>query len=825
MILFNKRIFLTTFFVSALLLASLTPGPAWAEVITFDGTDLSLLKLDPTSDHEPGNGYLYPASDSSSNKVTVSTGAGSKITDVVFGGYSLNGDVATNEVIIKGDTTNIGISVLGGFTENGIAHNNSVTIENGMVEWAVNGGSAAKGTAENNSINIKNGTVKQFVFGGTASIGNALNNHVIISGGTIGMGVEGGLTTKGIAQQNTVTISGGTVGHIVHGGYVETGDAKDNIATISGGTMKKGVYGGLAVIGNAENNTAIINGGIMLEGVLGGETFDGNAKGNSVKIISGIVKGDVYGGSGDEGVVENNSVAISGGTVEGSVIGGDTFTGDARGNTVTISGGTLKGDVYGGWTGYEDQYGNLAGGGKAINNTVTISGVLDLATAKLYGGSNYNTNATFDTFTGNTLNLMPSKTLKVTSMQNFEFINFTVPKGYDTSQPLMTVSGTADITNGQVTVNTAADARQLEAGDTVVLIKAGTLKADGVARTATGSHGLDAIYEFVLNTADNTLTATIGTERANNRAKALFEGSVTSAALLNRSADLASGAGLNAALNSASIGSVAPFLAISGGSLRHKTGSHVDVDSLSLMLGLSLKNDFSPGNLRTGAFFESGWGSYKSFNDFSDAASVKGEGNSNYYGLGLLGRFDFNCGFYTDASARIGRSEIDFTSHDLLTQNDRSANYNSSSTYYGAHFGLGYLYDVSEATTIDFSVKYLWTRQGADTMMIDGDRVHFNSITSSRAHIGAKISHQASERFAPYFGVAYEHEFDGKANGSINNRAIVDAPKLKGGTVIGELGLRITPQTDSNVFVDFGVQGYGGRTQGVSGTATLKFEF
>ena len=64
--------------------------------------------------------------------------------------------------------------------------------------------------------------------------------------------------------------------------------------------------------------------------------------------------------------------------------------------------------------------------------------------------------------------------------------------------------------------------------------------------------------------------------------------------------------------------------AYSGGSIRYSTGSHVDMNSVSLMTDLSYGVELKPGALTLGAFSEYGDGSYDSYNSFSNAASVKG---------------------------------------------------------------------------------------------------------------------------------------------------------------------------------------------------------
>ncbi|MDR0881599.1 MAG: autotransporter outer membrane beta-barrel domain-containing protein [Candidatus Adiutrix sp.] len=168
-----------------------------------------------------------------------------------------------------------------------------------------------------------------------------------------------------------------------------------------------------------------------------------------------------------------------------------------------------------------------------------------------------------------------------------------------------------------------------------------------------------------------------------------------------------------------------------GGWSRYETGSHVDVSGASLLAGLALGNDVGYGRLTVGAFFEGGRGDYTSHNSFSNFASVKGHGDISYLGGGILGCYDLNSGLltglYVDGSARVGRSKMDFNSRDIL-YNGARADFDSSALYYGLHGGLGYIWGISDAASLDFSAKLLWTRQQSDSLTVYQDRLRFEEI-------------------------------------------------------------------------------------------------
>jgi outer membrane autotransporter protein len=252
------------------------------------------------------------------------------------------------------------------------------------------------------------------------------------------------------------------------------------------------------------------------------------------------------------------------------------------------------------------------------------------------------------------------------------------------------------------------------------------------------------------------------------------------------------------------------------------------VDGFSLLTGLAWGQDLSPGRLTLGAFFEYGYGNYDTHNSFSNAASVRGDGDTDYVGGGLLGRFDFAPtgpgNFHLEASGRAGQVDNEYDSSDLRL-NGRKAEYETSSAYYGFHFGAGYTWKITEAASLDLYGKYFWTRQEGDSLRLPTDvPLKFKDADSSRLRGGARLAYALNEYVRPYIGAAYEHEFDGEAEATALGYGI-KAPKLEGGTGIGELGLSLTPSASLPLSFDLGVQGYTGTREGVTGSLHLRFEF
>jgi outer membrane autotransporter protein len=172
--------------------------------------------------------------------------------------------------------------------------------------------------------------------------------------------------------------------------------------------------------------------------------------------------------------------------------------------------------------------------------------------------------------------------------------------------------------------------------------------------------------------------------------------------------------------------------------------------------------------------------------------------------------------------------DTDYSSSGFQTGSGNEVDFDSSSAYYGAHAGLGYIWHISEASSLDLYTKYLWTHQDSDPVTIEGDSIRFKAVDSHRWRTGARFAHSVDTekglRFTPYVGAAYEQEFGSKARAAANGNSI-DSPDVKGGTGIGELGFSFKSSAISGFSMDLGVQGYIGKREGVSGSFQVKFEF
>jgi hypothetical protein len=394
----------------------------------------------------------------------------------------------------------------------------------------------------------------------------------------------------------------------------------------------------------------------------------------------------------------------------------------------------------------------------------------------------------------------------------------------DMSVPYLTVNHDTDITGSTIVLR--GDGENLYSATNYTLIKSGTMTEQDdydVVLDFDNQDTFSSEYGVALVQTPNGPVIRAITRSNKPATKALSEGKAAGAAFLAQGADLVAGDGVANAVLAAADAGPSVFSGVSYGHSRYETGSHVDVDGFSLLIGAAFGTDVSIGRFTVGAFFEYGNGSYDSYNDFA-TYSVDGSGDTDYVGGGLLARLEFaksdNGTTYAEVTGRAGRISSDFASDNIWA--DRHVTYDVSSTYWGVHLGLGRIFNITDTTSLDLYGKWLYTHQGGDSAVIEGDQFTFDAITSSRLRAGIRITTSITDVVRPYFGVAYEHETDGKANASALGLRL-DTPSLGGGTGIGELGLSVLSQ--DRFHFDIGIQGFVGQRQGVAGNIRFTYNF
>lgn len=750
-----------------------TGGDAYGNTVDFDGTSASLS----AAQSEDG-----VARDNNLNITGGSAG-------MVFGGASDNNSVKDNTVTITGGTF-VAIPIYGvipvpapmihgGYTMAGaVASGNTVDFAGATLSSAMD----------------NNGTLT----GGFNGGGNANNNTVIIRSGAIyggggddGQGIYGGFSVAGNANGNTLEFKGGAASGDVAGGLALAGNTRNNVVTVSGGTHTVDLSSGFSISGgHATGNVLNIEGGTFntTEGSGAGSAISGNATGNVTNISGGTVNGPaIYGG-----------------------LGGLMTPGVATANTVNVSGGTVIGAIVGGATRE----------GSAVGNTVHLSGSPDLSAAMLMGGMDLGVDA-IDVVSGNRL-VVDGFRGQILGAMNFAEYRFNIDDTVADSAVILNSASTINLAGATVTLGGISADTLLQNTNSITLFNDAT-GYDGPSVLSAGMN-IATLYDFTI-TDSGALIATLAGNRANPQTKALAESRAAGMSFLNHASDMLLGTGMDAALAaSRDSGGLTAFAAMEGMNKRTKTGSHVDVHGFSLMAGLAKGFCTSAGRVTAAVFFESGWGSYDSRNSFTGMAPVKGEGDTSYYGGGFLVRADLPAGFYAQAAAHGGWAKTDFDSRDIIGSITGRTSFDSDTAYLGANAALGYVWRPTGRVDVDFTAAYLWNRQNSDSLTVDGLPLRFDASNSHRLCGGVRVTWAANAVVSPFVGAAYEHELAGKAKGTIDGNRI-DPPSLRGGTGIGEIGLRVNANRCNGFALDAVLQGYAGRNDGFSGGVRMGWAF
>ena len=656
---------------------------------------------------------------------------------------------------------------------------------------------------------------------------SASGNQVTVSGGKITHGNElAGAAAYDVAAtltNNTVKVTGSAnIQADIDGAVTNNGTADSNHVIIEDGTVNKDsgtgqIYGGRSNGGgNATNNTVTISGGTVTARVIvGGSADRGNATGNTVTVSSDVT-GVIYGGctaDGTAGDATGNKVTLKGATakVTGDVCGGyaKNSSGAVTGNIVTLNGATVTGNVYGGYA--------QGGSGAVTGNIVTLNGAT--VTGNVYGGGTGTggEKGTGELVTGNTLNLSGVNSAR--SIGNFDTVNIKSAVWGTPALALTDAIGTVNTIDASDIAFSGVDA--LSAGETTKLIEnkmanyQGTIKSGkyklGTTLEGTGKasvSGDDLIYTI------DTGAGMTAREQTHNTVMGASV-SMTALSMGNEFVGAAT-EGLAVPANVGADG-VSSFAQMGGGSMRQETGSHVDTHTWNAILALGHQNKKERGTMEYGAFFEYGTGNYTTHAD----NGLRGDGSARYTGGGLLAKYTMKNSVYVEGSLRAGSVHDD--ARNVLSDGfGNPYSYDTNAAYMGFHLGVGKEIAVAGGNAVDVYGKYFYNRRNSVDFNAGG-HYDLDAVTSSVLRVGARYILKRN-KWNFYAGAAYEHEFDGKANGTADGVAIRGAD-TSGGSFRGEIGATVKPGENSPWNIDLNVSGFAGKKQGFTGGVSVALMF
>jgi autotransporter-associated beta strand protein len=791
----------------------------------------------------------YGAGSASNNRVTIEGGEFSVPSegngndedshDINITGATVSeGDAFANTVDINGgtftaaNTETSGVYIIGGYVSqgNGNATGNTVNV----------GGKATRMSASLTltSANLYGGYVTGtgdaftgntlvFKSGWAGAVGSARNfarivfeNGSGLTGGDVIVGHDSVLTEINVAGEATLSAK------LSGAGFEKTGTgtltlSSDNgnehlATTVSDGTLAidndKPLGNGVNTLGNATLKllgTTYSKGWTIASGATGTieVTQDNTVFGSTDTETRFAASGTLILDAGNHNATFWNIVNASGGNLvvdkDGNIIlaGANSYTGSTtvkENSTLTLAeNATLENPVL------------------TLEKDATFDRSASGATHSLAGG---------------TLNVTDHATYKGKLDAEGATVNFKLVSAHDPETPILTIDGSANLKNATLTAGVVGGSNAVSVGQQLNLLSV----SDNEGSDYTGLHaglsdqGLIGIElgELVFG-EDGRTTAKVLRFVAEEKTKAYAEGFLGGVAALASASDNAV-KGISSAARSVRAGGGAPgmagFTELGGGSLKYKTGSHVDVDGYNLVAGIASGSDFAAGQLTVGAFVEHGKGDYSSYNSFA-SGKVKGKGDTDYAGGGVLARFAFGSGLYLDGTLRVGKVGNDFRSAQIAASARTS--YDASSRYHGAHVGVGKLWKLGD-NGVEVFGQYLWTHQKGDKARIKGVvttmELDFDDVDSRRLRIGARYSHALKTSLVGYVGAGWEKEFDGKAKGTLNGNKL-QTPELKGDSGLVEVGLSTAPLAKTPLTIDVGLQGYWGQREGVTGGIKVNYRF
>ena len=637
------------------------------------------------------------------------------------------------------------------------------------------------------SFTINGGTIKGDVYGvGNANYtGDVSGGNVTINGNADVTGnVNGGYSQNSSAYSNTVNISGDSVRGQVRGGYSYSREAYDNTVNISGNAEVTGkVFGGYSQNSSAYSNTVNISGGTVTGNVHGGYSGNGEVYDNTVNISDGTIGSDqltayVYGGYSSDGSANGNIVNISGGSVSSTVYGGySEMNGSADNNKIIISGSANieNADLYG--SNYSSDYGNTG-------NTLTINGWSGTAKSIHYFENIELKNTTFTN--GTVLNLQERSDLD--GLENITISNFSGGQNFNKGETLTLINNTNNATINDQNFNATAG---------VAVDVGGVIKQDG-----------------------NKVIMTVNSTNLNSQTNLAAQTRAASAAFVNQGTDLISDS-LDTISRDNNYG-VKTFAAVHGNRSKYDVADDIKINGWSTIVGVGNADKFDNGSeFSWGVFYENGSGNYRTYNSFNNEF-FRGDGSMVYNGGGIAARYENKNGVYTEGSLRAGmlKNELDNAMRDV----NGSYGYETESAYYGAHIGVGKIISLSDSSDLDIYGKFFHTYTEGDSVTIADDKFDFDSITSDRLRVGARITSNKENKFSTYYGLAYEYEFNGDADMTAQDLR-ADTQSLQGSSVMAEVGFNYQPTPDSPWSFDLNMRGYTGERQGGSFNVQATYTF
>lgn len=675
----------------------------------------------------------------------------------------------------------------------------------------------------NNTITIGEGWPRKIDLWGPTEISNVFAGSEESSGNKLRLGIlENGSTDielVNIGEQNDIELIGGTANNTTANyekmafvgrnltladadgtDKIKSADMKGDITAVRALNVTEGISAGgdISAAGGLTAGNGISAGGIISGGALKAASI---SAGGFIESTGDITADTLIG----NGISATGAIKIQGAI---NALNGPSMTRDA-------AAGSLSGkDITAGSINASDvnATGSIKTGSMTVNGDVKANGDITTDSMNVTGnvdGKNI-TISKGESTVGGTLSASGNLNIDGTSTLSVEKIQLT---GDD-----------------KLKITSAAKGTILSAGKVVKVSADGKTETDVDIRQAIDTTHTTEKHEGLLTkvygakASGNSVINDILSTTLDEKAKSVVETQIASLAGVITSADLLSNAGFSNAFQAVqqsnaeggSAREMVPYAAVGYGNMRQESGSHVDVQGSAFNIGFAKEVKNGSGKLLFGPMIEYGRGSYESYlND-----GTKGDGNTQNFGLGVMARQNNDNGTYYEGSLRYGKLTSNYNSGNLGVA---GADYDTDANYWGAHFGLGKVFQLNDKNSIDTYCKFFYTNLGSSSANISVNNVEFDAVKSKRSRLGFRFNHATSDVRSIYAGLAWQHEFDGSACATVDGVS-APSPSIKGNSMMVELGVNVAPKS-SPVSFDLGVSGWAGKQKGYSLNANMLWSF
>lgn len=281
-------------------------------------------------------------------------------------------------------------------------------------------------------------------------------------------------------------------------------------------------------------------------------------------------------------------------------------------------------------------------------------------------------------------------------------------------------------------------------------------------------------------------------------------------------------------------GGVFTFASLGGSKDTYDTGSESKTYTWNGLVGVGNEAATKDGDFSYGLFYEYGKGHYS-----VDGAGYTGSGDAHYNGGGLMAKYMARNKNYVEGSLHFGNLKNNADS--VLHSSDGSAyGYNTSSNYWSGHVGFGHIFDLTDkvestslggtqraARDLDVYGKYFYTHVGGDSFRAGEANYQLDGMNSSLLRIGARLNNRSGWNNY-YYGLAWDHEFDGESNGTVS-AAGLSAPICKadigGSSLMAEAGWKLESNQENPWEVNLSMQAYAGQHKGLGGNVYMAYHF